>query len=155
MPALFSDDLFSLNKGVWRSEISWLFLIHFILSENKKMFFKVFIILSFHSDLSFLAFLFYCHKFMTLTWEHPCPGLWFMSPCLRNSAEILRNSLRHCRSRLWQTDMLRLRRLVGPGPDSAMSDFGFTTSQSTWILSQITEWLCVLCCCDWDYQIKV
>ena len=35
-PALFSNVHFSMKKGVWRSKISWLFLIHYELSENQK-----------------------------------------------------------------------------------------------------------------------
>ena len=35
VPTLFSDGYFSMKKGVLRSEISWLFLIHYKLSENK------------------------------------------------------------------------------------------------------------------------
>ena len=42
VPALFSDGYFSMKKGVWRSKISWLFLIHYELSENQKIFFLVF-----------------------------------------------------------------------------------------------------------------
>ena len=34
--ALFSDGYFYMKKGVWRSKISWLFLIHYELSENQK-----------------------------------------------------------------------------------------------------------------------
>ena len=41
-PALFSDGYFSMKKGVWRSKISWLFLIHYELSENQKKFFWFF-----------------------------------------------------------------------------------------------------------------
>ena len=41
-PALFSDGYFSIRKGVWRSKISWLFLIHYELSEiQKKMFYHI------------------------------------------------------------------------------------------------------------------
>ena len=32
--ALFSDGYFSIKKGVWRSQISWPFLIHYELSEK-------------------------------------------------------------------------------------------------------------------------
>ena len=35
-PALFSDGYSSMKKGVWRSKIPWLFLIHYKLSENQK-----------------------------------------------------------------------------------------------------------------------
>ena len=38
-PALFSDGYFSMKKGVWRSQISWLFLIHYELSEKQKKIF--------------------------------------------------------------------------------------------------------------------
>ena len=41
-PVLFSDGYFSMKKGVWRSQISWLFLIHYELSENQKIFFWFF-----------------------------------------------------------------------------------------------------------------
>ena len=44
-PALFSNVHFSMKKGFWRSQISWLFLIHYELSENQKKnfwFFTVF-----------------------------------------------------------------------------------------------------------------
>ena len=41
-PALFSNGYFSMKKGVWRSKISWLFLIHYELSENQKKFFWFF-----------------------------------------------------------------------------------------------------------------
>ena len=41
-PALFSDGYFSMKKGVWRPQISWLFLIHYELSEKQIMFFLVF-----------------------------------------------------------------------------------------------------------------
>ena len=41
--ALFSDGYFSMKKGVWRSKIWWLFLIHYELSENKKWVFTVFL----------------------------------------------------------------------------------------------------------------
>ena len=40
--ALFSDGYFSIKKGVWRSQISWLFLIHYELSEKQKKFFWFF-----------------------------------------------------------------------------------------------------------------
>ena len=36
VPALFSGGYFSMKKGVWRSQISWLFLIHYEISENQK-----------------------------------------------------------------------------------------------------------------------
>ena len=39
MPALFSESYFSMKKGVWRFEISWLFLIHYKLWENQNFFF--------------------------------------------------------------------------------------------------------------------
>jgi len=35
-PALFSNVHFSMKKGFWRSQISWLFLIHYELLENQK-----------------------------------------------------------------------------------------------------------------------
>ena len=41
-PALFSDGYFSMKKGVWRSQISWLFLIHYELSEKQKKIFWFF-----------------------------------------------------------------------------------------------------------------
>ena len=41
-PALFSTVHFSKKKGVWRSQISWLFLIHYELSENQKKIFWFF-----------------------------------------------------------------------------------------------------------------
>ena len=41
-PALFSDSYFFMKKGVWRSKILWLFLIHYELSENQKKFFWFF-----------------------------------------------------------------------------------------------------------------
>ena len=36
LPTLFSDGYFSMRKGVWRSQNSWLFLIHYELLENPK-----------------------------------------------------------------------------------------------------------------------
>ena len=39
--ALFSEGNFSKKKGVWRSEISWLFLIYYELSENQKNWFFI------------------------------------------------------------------------------------------------------------------
>ena len=44
-PALYSDGYFSMKKGVWRSKISWLFLIHYNLSENQKKLFCFFTVL--------------------------------------------------------------------------------------------------------------
>ena len=41
-PAFFSNVHFSKKKGVWRSKISWLFLIHYELSENQKKIFWFF-----------------------------------------------------------------------------------------------------------------
>ena len=37
-PALFSDGYFFMKKEVWRSKISWIFLIHYELSEKQKKF---------------------------------------------------------------------------------------------------------------------
>ena len=37
VPALFSDSYFSMKKEVWRSQISWLFLIHYEYSECQKI----------------------------------------------------------------------------------------------------------------------
>ena len=42
VPAVFSDGYFTMEKGVLRSEISWLFLIHYELSEIQKNVFTVF-----------------------------------------------------------------------------------------------------------------
>ena len=39
---IFSDSYFFLKKWVWRSQISWLFLINYELSENQKIFFWFF-----------------------------------------------------------------------------------------------------------------
>ena len=41
-PALFSNVHFSMKKGFWRSQISWLFLIHYELSDNQKKIFWFF-----------------------------------------------------------------------------------------------------------------
>ena len=45
VPALFLDGYFSQKKWVWRSKISWLFLIHYELSENQKIFFWFFTVI--------------------------------------------------------------------------------------------------------------
>ena len=36
VPALFSEGNFCMKKRVWRSKISWLFLIHYKLSKNQE-----------------------------------------------------------------------------------------------------------------------
>ena len=37
IPVLLSEGYFTMKKGVWRSKISWLFLLQYKLLENKKM----------------------------------------------------------------------------------------------------------------------
>ena len=43
--ALFLEGYFSQKKCVWRSKISWLFLIHYELSENQMNFFWFFMVI--------------------------------------------------------------------------------------------------------------